>query len=36
VHVASHDLREPINSILNFAKLLARDRHDADSEGIDR
>ncbi|MBL8474562.1 MAG: PAS domain S-box protein [Methyloversatilis sp.] len=36
VHVASHDLREPINSILNFAKLLARDRHEADSERIDR
>ncbi|OYW29560.1 MAG: hypothetical protein B7Z51_07090 [Methyloversatilis sp. 12-65-5] len=36
VHVASHDLREPINSILNFAKLLARDRHQADSERIDR
>lgn len=25
VHVASHDLREPINSILNFARLLARE-----------
>lgn len=36
VHVASHDLREPINSILNFAKLLARDRKDADEARIDR
>lgn len=36
VHVASHDLREPINSILNFAKLLGRDRHTADSARIDR
>jgi PAS domain S-box-containing protein len=36
VHVASHDLREPINSILNFAKLLARDRHTADSARLDR
>lgn len=25
VHVASHDLREPINSILNFARLLRRE-----------
>jgi len=31
VHVASHDLREPINSILNFAKLLRRDAHEADA-----
>lgn len=30
VHVASHDLREPINSILNFAKLLVRDRGQQD------
>lgn len=30
VHVASHDLREPINSILNFAKLLRRDADEAD------
>lgn len=30
VHVASHDLREPINSILNFAKLLVRDRGQPD------
>ncbi|WP_018229074.1 sensor histidine kinase [Methyloversatilis universalis] len=29
VHVASHDLREPINSILNFARLLARENQDA-------
>jgi PAS domain S-box-containing protein len=29
VHVASHDLREPINSILNFARLLARESPDA-------
>lgn len=36
VHVASHDLREPINSILNFAKLLARDRHEPDSARTDR
>lgn len=28
VHVASHDLREPINSILNFARLLARENQD--------
>lgn len=31
VHVASHDLREPINSILNFAKLLKRDAGEADA-----
>lgn len=29
VHVASHDLREPINSILNFARLLVRESQDA-------
>ncbi len=36
VHVASHDLREPINSILNFAKLLVRDMDSGDRTRIDR
>jgi PAS domain S-box-containing protein len=36
VHVASHDLREPINSILNFARLLVRDRDGANAAVTDR
>lgn len=36
VHVASHDLREPINSILNFAKLLRRDANEADATRRER
>lgn len=36
VHVASHDLREPINSILNFARLLVRDRDSANGAVTDR
>jgi PAS domain S-box-containing protein len=36
VHVASHDLREPINSILNFAKLLRRDAGEADATRRER
>ncbi|MBP6096314.1 MAG: PAS domain S-box protein [Methyloversatilis sp.] len=36
VHVASHDLREPINSILNFARLLVRDRDSANAAVTDR
>ncbi len=32
VHVASHDLREPINSILNFARLLAREGSSLDAD----
>lgn len=36
VHVASHDLREPINSILNFARLLLRDKNSANAAVTDR
>lgn len=31
IHIVSHDLREPINTICNFASLLAEDPHFQDS-----
>jgi PAS domain S-box-containing protein len=36
VHVASHDLREPINSILNFSSLLARDLDASEATRVGR